>query len=60
MIDMKELEIHRDGVVLCVCVGEECFPDAETMKDMKASGYKFYINGKAYKKKGYNTNESED
>ena len=46
---IKELEIRRDGVTYCTCVGEECFPDTETMKDMKALGYKFYIDGKAYR-----------
>lgn len=57
----KELEIRRDGVTLCVCVGEECFPDAETMKSMKASGYKFYMDGKIYKhdKKARNKDEGE-
>lgn len=48
----KELEIRRDGVVLCVCVGEECFPDANTMKVMKSWGYKFYMDGKIYRNKG--------
>ena len=59
---IKELEIRRDGAVYCVCVGEECFPDAETMKDMKALGYKFYIDGKVYKpdKKARNQDDGED
>lgn len=42
---MKELEIRRGNDVLCVCVGEECFPDAKTMRE----GYKFYMDGKIYK-----------
>ena len=46
---MQELEIRRNGVVICVCVGAEQFPDAETLKDMKENGYKFYMDGKAYK-----------
>lgn len=45
----KKLEIVRDGKVFCVCVGEETFPDTETMKEMKASGYKLYMDGKIYK-----------
>ena len=57
---MKELEIRRDGIVYCVCIGEECFPDAETMQIMKALGYKLYMDGKIYKKKGRNADESED
>ena len=56
----NELEIRRDGVTLCICVGEECFPDAETMNTMRAWGYKFYMDGKIYKKKGRNADESED
>ena len=46
---MQELEIRRGDAIICVCVGEEQFPDAETMKDMKAFGYKFYMDGKIYK-----------
>lgn len=49
MIDMKELEIRRGDAVLCVCVGEDQFPDEETMKSMKDSGHKFYMDGKIYK-----------
>ena len=48
-IKMQELEIRRGDAIICVCVGEEQFPDAETMKDMKAFGYKFYMDGKIYK-----------
>ena len=57
----KELEIRRDGVTLCVCVGEECFPSAEQMRSMKDSGYKFYMDGKIYKqdKRVRNKDESE-
>ena len=28
---------------------EECFPNVETMKEMKDSGCKFYMDGKIYK-----------
>ena len=44
-----KLEVRRDGVVLCTYIGEEQFPDKETMKQMKASGCKFYMDGKIYK-----------
>lgn len=57
----KELEIRKNGVTLCVCVGEECFPDAKTMKSMTEVGYKFYMDGKIYKpeKKARSKNESD-
>jgi hypothetical protein len=61
MTDMKELEIRRGNDVLCVCIGEECFPNSETMKSMKESGHKFYMDGKIYKpEKKVKKNESED
>ncbi len=46
---MSPIEVHRDGVVICVCVDESCLYPDEIMKDMKANGYKFYQNGKIYK-----------
>lgn len=46
---MAEIEVRRDGVVVCVCTDESCLYSAETMKNMKASGYKFYQDGKIYK-----------
>ena len=46
---MNEMEIRRGNAVICVCVGEECFPDADRMKDMLENGYTFYIDGKIYK-----------
>jgi hypothetical protein len=46
---MGEIEVRRDGVVLCVCKDESCLYELDVMKDMKASGYKFYQNGKIYK-----------
>lgn len=44
-----KLEVRKDGVVLCTYIGKEQFPDTETMKQMKASGYKLYMDGKIYK-----------
>jgi hypothetical protein len=46
---MHEIEIRKDGEVICVCKDESCLYSSEIMKDMKANGYKFYQNGKIYK-----------
>ena len=45
----NEIEIRKDGVVVCVCANEDCLYDLDTIKDMKDNGYKFYQNGKIYK-----------
>lgn len=45
----KELEIRRGDMVLCVYIGEEQFPDAKTIKELKESGRKLYMDGKIYK-----------
>ena len=49
MTDIKKLEIRRGDTVLCVCIGEDQFPDEEAMKSMNESGHKFYMDGKIYK-----------
>ena len=46
---VSEIEVRRDGVVMCVCKDETCLYPCEVMKDMKANGYKFYQDGKIYK-----------
>jgi hypothetical protein len=46
---VSEIEIRRNGVVVCVCADESCLYPDEIMKDMKANGYKFYQGGKIYK-----------
>lgn len=46
---VSEIEIRRNGVVVCVCKDESCLYHSEIMKDMKANGYKFYQGGKIYK-----------
>lgn len=46
---MNEIEIRRDGVVICTLKDETCLYPLEILKDMKANGYKFYQNGKIYK-----------
>lgn len=48
-MEMHEIEIRKDGEVICVCKDESCLYPSEIMKDMKANGYKFYQNGKIYK-----------
>ena len=59
---IKELEVRRGNEILCVYVGEEQFPDTQTMKQIKESGCKFYMDGKIYKpeKRTKKSNESED
>ena len=49
LITLNEIEVRRDGEVICVCKDETCLYPDEIMKDMKAYGYKFYQNGKIYK-----------
>jgi hypothetical protein len=58
---MGQIEIRRDGVVVCVCKDESCLYSDEIMKDMKVNGYKFYQDGKIYKpeKKVGNNNEGK-
>ena len=46
---MHEIEARKDGIAYCSYATEACLPDKETMKDMKAAGYKFYQDGKLYK-----------
>ena len=46
---MEEIKVMLDGVVKCIYCGTETLPDAETMKAMKAAGYKFYKDGKIYR-----------
>lgn len=43
------IEAKRDGVTYCVYSDASALPDKETMKNMKAAGYKFYQNGRLYK-----------
>jgi hypothetical protein len=58
---MGQIEIRRDGVVICVCKDESCLYPGEIMKDMKAYGYKFYRDRKIYKpERKVKKNESED
>ena len=43
------IEARKNGVTYCSYFDESCLPDNETIKAMKAAGYKFYQNGKLYK-----------
>ena len=43
------IEAKKDGIVYCVYADVSALPDKDTMKSMKAAGYKFYQNGKIYK-----------
>ena len=45
----SQIEVRRDGIVICVCNDESCLYPVEIMKDMAKYGYKFYQNGKIYK-----------
>lgn len=46
---MHEIEIRKDGKVICVCADESCLYPVDVMKSMKAAGYKFYQDGKLWK-----------
>jgi hypothetical protein len=48
-VGVNEIEIRRNGAVVCVCKDESCLYPLDIMKDMKANGYKFYQDGKTYK-----------
>ena len=46
---MKPIECKKGDKLYCIYLDESCLPDTETMKDMKAAGYRFYQDGKMYK-----------
>ena len=46
---MSPIEARKDGVVYCVYIDETVLPDAETIRNVKAAGYKLYQDGKLYK-----------
>ena len=46
---MDVLEVRKDGQLMCTYKGESTFPDKETIKCLKAAGYKLYQDGKLYK-----------
>lgn len=45
---MNEVTAVKDGKVYCT-YHEDCHPDEETMRSLKAAGYKLYQNGKIYR-----------
>lgn len=46
---LHEIKAIQNGKVKCIYVDESCLPDKETIKIMKAAGYKLYQDGKLYK-----------
>ena len=42
-------EVFKDGKRMAYTEYEECIPSVNTIKDMKAAGYKVLLNGKVYK-----------
>lgn len=46
---MDQIEVRKDGQVVCVCADESCLYPLAVMRDMRANGYKFYKDGKIYK-----------
>lgn len=49
---MHEIEIRKDGVVMCVCADESCLYPPDIIRSMRAAGYKFYQDGKLWKPQG--------
>lgn len=49
VILLHEIEVRKNGTVYCVYPDESVLPDKETIKNIKAAGYKFYQDGKLYK-----------
>ena len=49
-----KIEARKDGIVYCVYHDENMLPDEETIKIMKAAGYKLYADGRLYKPKENN------
>lgn len=46
---MQAIEVRKDGVIYCTYADESALPDKDTIKIMKAAGYKLYQDGKLYK-----------
>ena len=45
----QPIVVKKDGIVKCTYMAESTLPDKETIKAMKAAGYKFYQDGKLWK-----------
>ena len=41
--------VKKDNIVKCTYMDESVLPDKETLKAMRAAGYKFYQDGKLWK-----------
>ena len=46
---INQSSMYEVAKLNCVYVDETMLPDMETMRDMKAAGYKFYKDGKIYR-----------
>lgn len=44
--------VEKDGVVKMHTEDKSCIPDKETLQAMKKAGYKFKMDGKAYRCEG--------
>lgn len=42
-------EVYKDNKRVMYTEDESCIPTADKIKDMKAAGYKFLLDGKVYK-----------
>lgn len=42
-------EVRRDGRIYMQCSDPRCCPDRELRRELRAAGYKLYLNGKPYK-----------
>lgn len=49
MVTLQPIEVKKDGIIYCVYMDESCLPDKDTIKSMKAAGYKLYQEGRLYK-----------
>lgn len=46
---LSKIEARKGDIVYCVYANEDCLPDSDTIKWMKAAGYKLYQDGRLYK-----------
>lgn len=42
-------EVYKDSKRMMYTEYEECIPSIDVIKKLKTEGYKFFLNGKAYK-----------
>lgn len=51
IIEVKLLEVKKDGRTFMATEYEECIPSNDVLKSIKNAGYKIYINGKIWRDK---------